>query len=221
LGSATTQSYIKIERSKTMAIITLVLGDSGAGKSASLRNFKKGEVLVIGVTPKPLPFKNDLETVYTDSYMEIMGMLKETDHKTIVIDDSQYLMANEFMKRISEKGYDKYAEIGQHFWALIATAATLPNDKTVYFLHHTELVSNGKEKAKTIGKMLDEKITLEGLFTTVLLAECNEDGHFFRTQSKRSDTVKTPMGMFKDEKIDNDLKAVDKTIREYYANLFK
>lgn len=200
-----------------MAIITLVLGDSGAGKSASLRNFKKGEVLVIGVTPKPLPFKNELETVYTDSYKEVLDAIRSTKCKTIVIDDSQYLMANEFMRRISEKGYDKYAEMGQHFWALMASAAVLPNDITVYFLHHTELVANGKEKAKTIGKMLDEKITLEGLFTTVILAECNEEGHFFRTQSKGADTVKTPMGMFADEVIDNDLKLVDQTIREYYG----
>lgn len=200
-----------------MAIITMVLGDSGAGKSASLRNFKKGEALVVGATNKPLPFKNNLETVYSDNYAEVLKAIKETDCKVIVIDDSQYLMANEYMRRSSETGFQKFTDIGQHFWALMNNAANLPNDKTIYFLHHTELNANGKEKAKTIGKMLDEKITLEGLFTIVLLAECTDEGHFFRTASNGNDTVKAPMGMFSQAKIDNDLKLVDKTIREFYG----
>lgn len=140
-----------------MAIITLVLGDSGAGKSASIRNFKKGEALVVGATNKPLPFKNNLETFYSDSYAKVLEAIKSTSCKTIIIDDSQYLMANEYMRRSTETGFQKFTEIGQHFWALLNNAANLPNDKTVYFLHHTELNANGKEKAKTIGKMLDEK----------------------------------------------------------------
>lgn len=200
-----------------MAIITLVLGDSGAGKSASLRNFKKGEALVVGATNKPLPFKNNLDTVYTDKYKEVLDAIKSTECNTIIIDDSQYLMANEYMRRSSETGFQKFTEIGQHFWALMNNAANLPINKTVYFLHHTELNANGKEKAKTIGKMLDEKITLEGLFSIVLLAECTDEGHFFRTASNGTDTVKTPIGMFDKARIDNDLKFVDKTIREFYG----
>lgn len=200
-----------------MAIITLVLGDSGAGKSASIRNFKKGEAVVIGATNKPLPFKNQLETIYSDNYAEVLKAMRETSAKVIIVDDSQYLMANEYMRRSTENGFQKFTEIGQHFWALLNNAANLPNDKTVYFLHHTELNANGKEKAKTIGKMLDEKITLEGLFTIVLLAECTDEGHFFRTASNGMDTVKSPMGMFKDARISNDLKLVDTTIREFYG----
>lgn len=204
-----------------MAFITLVLGASGSGKSASLRNFKRGELLLIGCATKPLPFQNDLEAVYTDNYGEVLRAMADTDCKTIVIDDSQFLMANEFMRRISEKGYEKFAEIGQHFWALMANAAQLPNDKTVYFLHHTELDANGNTKAKTIGKMLDEKITLEGLFTTVIMAECADDGYYFITKSNGKNPVKTPMGMFKEERIPNDLKAVDNIIRNYYKNFIK
>lgn len=200
-----------------MAIITLVLGDSGAGKSASIRNFKKGEAVVIAATKKPLPFKNELETIYTDNYKEVLEAMRSTNAKVIIVDDSQYLMANEFLKRATETGFQKFTEIAQHFWALLNNAANLPNDKTVYFLHHTELNANGKEKAKTIGKMLDEKITLEGLFTIVLMTECTEEGHFFRTASNGTDTVKAPMGMFKDVRIDNDLKLVDKSIREFYG----
>ena len=204
-----------------MAFITLVLGASGAGKSASLRNFKKGEVLVVGCATKALPFPNDLEAVYTDNYAEVLNAMANTECKTIVVDDSQFLMANEFMRRTSEKGYEKFTEIGQHFWALMANAANLPNDKTVYFLHHTELDASGNTKAKTIGRMLDEKITLEALFTTVIMAECTDDGYYFVTKSNGKNPVKTPMGMFADERIPNDLKAVDDTIRNYYSNFIK
>lgn len=201
-----------------MATGVLILGGSGTGKSASLRNFKKGEVGVINVVGKPLPFKTDISTYKSDDYMRIEMALKQSKSKVMVIDDSQYLMANEYMKRSGENGFQKFTDIGKNFWTLVdMVQRELPEDMTVYFLHHTELDANGNEKVKTIGKMLDEKITIEGLFAIVLKTSV-EDGHYyFRTKNSGHDTVKTPMGMFEEEKIDNDLKMVDSIIRDYYG----
>jgi hypothetical protein len=201
-----------------MGIGVLILGESGTGKSASLRNFTKEEAGVINVVGKPLPFRSDITTFHTDNYMLVEQALKKSKLKTMVIDDSQYLLANEFMKRSGEKGFDKFTDIAKNFWTLIdMVQRELPEDMIVYFLHHTERDANGNEKAKTIGKMLDEKITLEGLFA-ICLKTSVEDGHYyFKTRNSGHDTVKTPMGMFADEKIENDLKAVDTTIREYYG----
>lgn len=201
-----------------MALGVLILGESGTGKSASLRNFKKGEVGVINVVGKPLPFKNDLATYKSDDYMRIEMALKKSTSKVMVIDDSQYLMANEYMRRSGENGFQKFTDIGRNFWALVdMIQRELPDDMTVYFLHHIERDANGNEKLKTIGKMLDEKITIEGLFSIVLKTSV-EDGHYyFCTKNSGHDTVKTPMGMFAEEKIDNDLKMVDSVIRDYYG----
>lgn len=202
-----------------MAFITMILGESGTGKSASLRNFNPDELGVINVNGKPLPFRaRKFEVRNTDSYPAIRQYLKTTDKKSIVIDDAQYLMANEFMRRAREKGYDRFTEIGQNFWNLIRFCADeLPDDMIVNFLQHVETGMDGKTtKAKTIGKMLDEKITLEGMFTVVLRTLVNDDGYWFSTQNNGADTVKSPVGMFEDVLIPNDLKLVDTAIREYY-----
>ena len=201
-----------------MGLPVLILGESGTGKSASMRNFTKDEVAIINVAGKPLPFKSDLKPVNTDDYADIMADLKELakTHTRIVIDDAQYLMANEFMRRAMEKGFDKFMEMGQHYWSLIDSVKKLPDECIVYFLSHIERKDNGEEKVKTIGKLLDEKITIEGMFT-IVLKTCVQDGVYsFVTQNNGKDTVKTPMGMFDTYGIENDLKYVDAKIRDYY-----
>lgn len=199
-----------------MGIPVLILGESGSGKSASLRNFKPGDIGLINVNGKPLPFKNDLKSVNTDNYAKVEKVLKESKVKTIVIDDSQYLMANEFMRTAKVTGYQKFTDIGLNFWNLVKTVSALPDDKIVYFLHHIETTDTGRQKIKTVGRMLDEKITLEGMFTIVLKTSVHDGQYRFSTQNNGFDTVKTPIGMFESEEIDNDLKAVDEAIRNYY-----
>lgn len=202
-----------------MGIPVLILGESGSGKSASLRNFDPGEVVIYNVAGKPLPFRNGTKMMRADNptYTQILGSLAKGKVKRYVIDDSQYLLCFELFDRSNETGYTKFTEMAKHFYDLIQTVIRkLPSDTIVYFLHHTEQVGD-RFKAKTIGKMLDEKLTVEGLFSIVLMAKNVDGKHFFLTQSDGSDTVKTPMEMFSDAEIDNDLKAVDTTIREYYG----
>ena len=196
-----------------MAIPVLILGESGTGKSASLRNFKKGDVAVINVAGKPLPFRSELGAIVTDDYAKI------TDAPSAVVDDAQYLLANEFMRRSGEMGYQKFTDMAKNYWSLIAktVAKDMPQDKIVYFLSHIERDQNGNEKVKTIGKLLDEKITVEGLFTIVLKTHVEDGKYTFFTQNSGADTVKSPIGMFADMQIDNDLKMVDNVIRDYYG----
>ena len=201
-----------------MAIPTLIIGESGTGKSASIRNFTEKEIAAINVAGKPLPFKNKIISVTTDDYDEIKKYLNQFSkkYKSIVIDDAQYLMANEFMRRATERGYDKFTEIAQNFWELINNIKTLPDDVIVYILSHIERDQNGNEKIKTIGKLLDEKITVEGMFTIVLKTNVTDGKYSFLTQNSGHDTVKSPIGMFPSYVIDNDLKYVDEKIRNYY-----
>ena len=202
-----------------MAIPVLILGESGTGKSASLRNFKKGEVAVINVAGKPLPFRSELGMIVTDRYPEIVKALKGMKTPSAVVDDAQYLLANEFMRRSGEVGFQKFTDIAKNYWSLIAETFSkeLPPDKMVYFLSHIERDQNGNEKVKTIGKLLDEKITVEGLFTIVLKTHVEDGKYTFFTQNSGTDTVKSPIGMFADLQIDNDLKMVDNVIRDYYG----
>ena len=200
-----------------MGIPVLVLGESGSGKSASLRNFDQAEVGIFNVASKPLPFRKPLNKVDGVSYGDIMRRLSAHKLKTYVIDDSQYLLAFEFFDRAKETGYQKFTDIALNFRNLIQfVIRETPADTIVYFLHHTEKREDGSVKAKTIGKMLDEKLTVEGLFSIVLMAQTDGKEHWFLTQNDGFSPVKTPMEMFEAEKIDNDLKAVDDTIRAYY-----
>lgn len=202
-----------------MAISCLILGESGTGKSASLRNFKRGEVAVINVAGKPLPFKSDLPMLVTDKYPEIVKALKNMKTPSAVIDDAQYLLANEFMRRSGELGYQKFTDMAKNYWSLIAETINkeLPQDKIVYLTSHIERDQNGNEKVKTVGKLLDEKITVEGLFTIVLKTHVEDGKYTFITQNSGYDTVKSPMGLFDSISIDNDLKMVDDRIRDFYG----
>ena len=200
-----------------MGIPVLIMGESGSGKTYSIKNFDKDEVGVFLIEKTRLPFKKDFKIVKNATYNAIMKALSQPKLKKYVIDDSQYLLVNEMFDRIKEAGYGKYTDIALNFRNLINYInKNLPDDVIVYFLHHTELDSNtGRIKAKTIGKMLDEKLTVEGCFDIVLSTEISNGKHYFITQSDGTSTVKSPEDMFK-MKIDNDLKMVDTTIREYY-----
>lgn len=219
-----------------MGIPVLIIGESGSGKTYAIKNLDPEKVGIFLCEKNRLPFRKQFP-IY-----KVRNMVKEEDGKTTVyrqsvviqtllrnpknpkkvpkiyvIDDSQYIMANEYFDRANEKGYDKFVDIGANFRNLVHLVNNeLPDDTIVYFLHHPETDSNtGRLKAKTIGKMLDEKLTLEGCFDIVL--HCRTDGHehWFSTQSDGTDTAKSPEGMF-EEKIPNDLELVDRTIREYY-----
>lgn len=200
-----------------MGIPVLIMGESGSGKTASLRNFETEEVGIFNVAGKPLPFKKKLKKVNNVTYVDIIKGLKLGKVKTYIIDDSQYLMAFESFDRAKEVGFNKNIDLAQHFKELIHFVIKgTPDDIIVYFLHHTEITDTGKIKAKTLGKMLDNQLTLEGLFSIVLLCKTDGQEHYFETQSDGFTTCKSPMDMF-DFKIDNDLKMVDTIIREYYA----
>lgn len=210
-----------------MAIPVLVMGQSGSGKTYSVKSFQPDEVGIISVEKGRLPFKSDLKvakipngfeeakdyaTLNRCKYAWLIKAVQTAKCKSIVIDDSQYLLVNELFDRASEKGYDKFTQMAANFRNLIHSINELDQeDKIVYFLHHTETDTDGREKAKTIGKMLDEKLTIEGCFDIVIY--CSD--HKFYTQTNGQSTAKTPEGMF-DLEIPNDLKAVDAAIREYY-----
>lgn len=199
-----------------MGLPVLVMGESGSGKSASLRNFEPDEISIFNVAGKPLPFRKKLPKATTSNYSQIMGGLQKSQKKAFAIDDSQYLLCFEMFDHAKDTGYQKFTDMALNFYTLVKfVIEKLPEDKVVYFLHHTQSADDGKVKAKTIGKMLDEKLTLEGLFSIVLLCKTDGQRHYFETQSDGYSTAKSPMEMF-DREIDNDLKMVDTTIREYY-----
>lgn len=212
-----------------MALPVLVEGRSGSGKTYSLKNFAPEEVGIISVEKARLPFRTTMKTVSVPEnfgteissaaqlnaakYSWIEMAIKNNSKKAIVIDDSQYLLVNELFDRAKEKSYDKFTDMAANFRNLIHFVNKLPEeDKIVYFLHHTESDTDGREKAKTIGKMLDEKLVIEGCFDIVLYCQ---DQKFF-TQSNGQSSAKTPEEMFEAVEIPNDLKAVDTAIRTYY-----
>ncbi len=199
-----------------MGVGVLILGASGSGKSTSMRNFKKGEVLVLNVAGKRLPFRGALDMVNNATYEKIGKALMAQQYKTYVVDDSQYLLAFDMFDRAKETGYGKFTDLAVRFKNMLTYVnQKTPDDCVVFFLHHTETDENGRTKAKTVGKMLDNQLTVEGLFSVVLLAQTDGDNYRFVTQSDGATTAKSPMGMFERE-IDNDLKLVDTAIREYW-----
>lgn len=199
-----------------MGIPVMILGASGSGKSTSLRNFEPDEVGIFNVAGKPLPFKKKLPLINNASYGQILKVLSNPQLKKYVIDDSQYLMAFESFDHAKDTGYGKFTNMALNFRNLIDfVIRKVPDNCIVYFLHHTEVTDDGRIKAKTLGKMLDNQLTVEGLFSIVLLCQIEGMEHFFITNSDGSNTAKSPMDMF-ELKIPNDLKFVDTTIRKYY-----
>lgn len=201
-----------------MGMPVLIMGESGSGKTYSIKDFKKKEALVFSVEKGRLPFKTDLEVVKNAGYIEIGKEFKDPHYKTYIIDDSQYLLVNEMFDRAKESGYGKWTDIAKRFRDVIHYInSKMPDDVIVYFLHHTEFdATSGRTKAKTVGKLLDNQLTVEGCFDVVLMTQIENGEHFFITQSDGFTTCKSPEGMLED-KMPNDLKAVDSAIREYYG----
>lgn len=207
-----------------MGIGVLIIGKSGSGKSTSLRNFQKEDVGIVNVISKPLPFKNvnELKTVDTDNYADIKTVLEKSKAKSIVIDDAGYLITNQFMRKHANAGggnavFSLYNDIADSFWTLTEVVKALPADKIVYFIMHEDKNDFGDIKPKTIGKLIDDKVCLEGLFSIVLRAKKVDKNYYFFTQSTENDVAKSPIGMFENLFIDNDLKNVDNIIREFYG----
>ena len=202
-----------------MGIPALILGYSGSGKTYAIKKMDPNKTGVFLVEKPRLPFRETFKVVKNAGYQQIMTALKAPTMKSYVIDDSQYLLVNEFFDKANEKGYEKFTQIALNFRNLIHWVNVgLPDDVIVYFLHHIQNDDlTGRVKAKTIGKMLDEKLTVEGCFDVVLMTERTQDGWFFRTHTAGNDPVKTPEDMFADDLIPNDLSMVDKAIREYYG----
>lgn len=203
-----------------MGVAVLVLGASGSGKSASMRNFKENDVRILNVASKPLPFRNvnKLKKADKATYAMIKGVVKSGQTLSYVVDDAQYLMAFESFDKINETGYSKFSAMAKNYEDMLRTIQedTSP-DTIVYIMQHIDKDEDGNIKAKTLGKMLDQQLAVEGLFSIVLLAKAEERRHFFITQSDGTNPCKSPMGMFDEIEIDNDLKMVDDTIREYYG----
>lgn len=204
-----------------MGIPVLIIGESGSGKTASLRNFAPEEIGVFSVSSKPLPFRKQLPVLKPATYQAMYqawerGKANNQLRKVYAIDDSSLLMTFSSFARAKEIGYSKFTDFAVDFYNLVQYVINnLPDDTIVYFLHHMERTDTGALKAKTVGKMLDNQLTLEALFTIVLFCQTDGTDHYFVTQSDGFSTAKSPMEMFP-LKIDNDLKLVDTTIREYY-----
>lgn len=205
-----------------MGLPVLIMGKSGSGKSTSLRNFKKGEIGIIRVLDKPFPFRNDLDSIVTDQYSKVCDILSKAKAETLIIDDAGYLITNQFMRGHSTASagngvFQFYNKVGDSFWKLLEfIMKKLPDNKIVYILMHEDKNEEGDIKPKTIGKMLDEKVCVEGMFTICLRSGIKNGKYVFYTNTTDHDVSKTPMGMFEEETIDNDLKMVNETIREYY-----
>ena len=219
-----------------MSNTSLIIGESGTGKSTSIRNLNPNETFIINVLNKPLPFKgykskytklssNGLTGNYysSDDYQNIERLVSKInisrlEIKTLIIDDFQYLMANEFMRRALERGYDKFSEIAKNAHGLLKLLPTLRDDLDVFILTHSESNDQGKMKIKTIGKMLDEKITIEGMYAMVLQTELTDNDYHFITQGDARHIAKSPMGMFETRNIPNDLAYVKEAMHKYYED---
>lgn len=201
-----------------MGKVILIDGESGSGKTASLRNFEENEVGIFNISGKPLPFRKKLKVAKTTSYNTIKEALRANSMKCYVLDDIGLAMTFYLFDRALEPGYTKFTQAAKDFYDLVQCAIRETNDDTtVYFMMHTERSEDGtKIKAKTAGKMIDSQLTLESLFSIVLMCVTDGKKHVFITQSDGVTTCKSPMEMFPLE-IDNDLKAVDTAIREYYG----
>lgn len=211
------KKILENRRVKNMnSVPVLLIGMSGSGKSASLRKFKSDEVAVVNVLGKPLPFKNSISAPKIDNYKTILNAINKTDKKTIVIDDANYLITKDFMDKRSVKGYEKFNEMGGSFYDLINGIKDIKGGKTVYLVMHEESDEYGNIQPKTIGKMLNDKINIQGMFTVCIRSMFENGSYIFRLKTNGQDCVKTPMDMFDTDDMDNDLKMFNEIVREYY-----
>jgi thiol-disulfide isomerase/thioredoxin len=204
----------RIQKMKSVPV--LLIGKSGSGKSTSLRNFNKDEVAVVNVLGKPLPFKTDINAPRVDDYKVILQAIAKTDKKVIFIDDANYLITKEFMDKRSVKGYEKFNEMGGNFYDLINGIKNVEGGKTVYLAMHEESDEYGNVQPKTIGKMLNDKVNIQGMFTICIRSMFENGNYIFRLKTNGQDCVKTPFDMTEDTEMGNDLKEFDTMVRDYY-----
>lgn len=200
-----------------MGVGVLVLGHSGSGKSTGLRNFEPDEVGVFNVAGKPLPFRKPLRRIDHARYDQIHAALAQNRLRAYAVDDANYLMAFANFQKAKQRGFDKFVDMAVDFEAMLEAINRTSDDTIVYVMMHPDYDEAGRMKPKTIGRMLDNQLTVEGMFPIVLVCENGEDGYWLRTQSDGSDPAKSPMGMFGERRVPNDLKAVDAAIREYWG----
>lgn len=220
-----------------MAATVLIMGEPGTGKSTSIRNLNASETFIINILDKPLPFKGyrknysnfTIETPNgnykaadeTETILKVIQYVdtKRPDIATLIIDDFQYVMANDFMRRAKEKGYEKFTDIGQKAWSIINRCTSSRPSLDVFILSHTEIDDSGKVKMKTIGKMLNDKIAIEGMFTTVLHSLIVDKRYKFLTQHDGTHIAKSPIDMFDSSYIDNDLQYVKQQMNEFFGDI--
>jgi hypothetical protein len=214
-----------------MGIPVMILGESGSGKSTSMRNLDPLKTLVIQPIRKEFPFKSrdwkpctrenpNGSVVVTDDYQAIKRILDgagERGKTTLIIDDSNYLMTNSSLRRSEETGFKKFVDFAKAHWELVIHAQRVPGNMRIYFMSHLQTDNEGRQRPKSIGKMLDDQIVLEGLFTIVLGCHVRDDKHFFTTKNSGFNCVKTPIGLFGDGALDNDLAIVEQAIVDYYG----
>lgn len=209
-----------------MSVAVMILGESGSGKSTSLRNFDPSKTLLIQCIKKPLPFKakgwairskeNGGNVFQSYDPAAIEKAMRASSHEIVVIDDYQAVMVNELMSRSAERGYDKFTDIGKSAWNIFNAAGALAEHRRVYILAHTNTDEFGNVRMKTVGRLVDQHLVPEGYFTIVLRTEVVNGVYQFSTQTNGKDCCKSPMGMFEERLIDNDLAAVDRSICEFY-----
>lgn len=210
-----------------MSIATLILGNSGSGKSTSLRNLDPTKTLLIQCLRKPLPFrtagwkvradKSGGNIFQTDNPARIEKAMRASEHEVVVVDDYQAVMVNQLLSRTGETGYKKFEDIGKAAWDIFNAAGQLADHRRVYILAHTQTDDFGNVRMKTVGKMVDSTLVPEGYFTIVLRTQITNGIYQFSTQTNGQDCCKSPMGMFPDTLIDNDLSEVDRMICEFYG----
>ena len=201
-----------------MARLVLVISKSGTGKSSSLRNLKKGEASVVLASGKELPFRSEIATMVPKSYTDVLLAIEKSTAPIVVVDDANYLMSFEEMSRVQEIGYAKFTQMAQNMFKIFKAIIDKESDQTFYVMAHAaDTEDDGMLRFKTTGKMLSDKIVLEGLTNILITNEITADGEFVFKVKTDGTGVKTPMGMFETDTIPNDLKIVDEAIRKYYG----
>lgn len=198
-----------------MARLVLVIARSGTGKSSSLRNLKKEEAGIVLCSGKELPFQNDLKTIVPKGYIDVLYVVENSEAPIIVIDDINYLMSFEEMSRANEIGYTKFTQMASNMFDIFKKIIDKESDQIFYLFAHQDESEDGQLRVKTTGKMLSEKVVLEGLTNIVLTTEVQDGEFLFRVQTDGKG-VKSPMGMFEGATIPNDIKLVDDAIRKFY-----
>ena len=198
-----------------MGVAVLILGDSGSGKSTSLRNFEPGEIGILNVMGKPLPFRKKLKLAQHANYGTVQQTLKANNLRAYVIDDAGYLMALENFRRAKESGYAKFTDMALHYEQLIEWATQTDEDTIVYIMMHVDRDADGRVKPRTVGRMIDEKFCIEGACPIVIYSTIIDGKHVFITKGDGYNGAKAPMEMLPDV-MENDLAAVDDAIRDYW-----